>query len=224
VGLGFPCRVVGNVSQEIVLKKSSLLLALVLVPALLAFAGIAQAQQFDAAFGFSTVKAPAASNNGTNSFPSLSGGLYPSFSGDVLLWHHLGFGGEVSPRLRQSTYGGALNNFGIVQNYRPIFYDFNAVYGRTFQKKFGADVMAGVGGEDLRFYTGVTTCGLTCTDYVSSNHFAGHIGADLRFYFWGHAFIRPEAHYYIVHNNVEFNNVNPSRFAISIGYSFMPGF
>jgi hypothetical protein len=205
------------------LKKSSLLL--VLVPVLLGFTGIAQAQQFDAAFGFGTVTAPAASTNGTNSFPSLSGGLYPTFSGDVLLWHHLGFGGEVSPRLRQATYGGALNNFGVVQTYRPIFYDFNAVYGRNFQKKFGADVMAGIGGEDLRFYTPYTTCGFTsCTNYVSSNHFAGHIGADFRIYFWGHAFIRPEAHWYIVRNNQEFNNVNPSRFAISIGYSFMPGF
>jgi len=85
--------------------------------------------------------------------------------------------------------------------------------------------MAGIGGEDLRFYTPDTTCGFTsCTNYISSNHFAGHIGADLRFYFWGHAFIRPEAHYYIVRNNHEFNDVNPSRFAISIGYSFMPGF
>jgi hypothetical protein len=220
--LGLPSRVVGNISQEIVLKKSSLLL--VLVPVLLGFASIAQAQQFDAAFGFGTVTAPAASTNGTNGFPSLSGGLYPTFSGDVLLWHHLGFGGEVSPRLRQATYGG-VNNFGTVQTYRPIFYDFNAVYGRTFQKKFGADVMAGIGGEDLRFY-GQANCNIVtgCTNYVSSNHFAGHIGADFRFYFWGHAFIRPEAHWYIVRNNVEFNNVNPSRFAISIGYSFMPGF
>ena len=169
--------------------------------------------------------APAASNNGTNIFPSLSAGLYPSFSGIVLLKRHIGFGGEVAWRGSQSTYGGAVNNFGIVQKYRPIFYDFNAVYGRNFQKKFGADIMAGIGGEDLRFYTPYTTCGFTsCTNYVSSNHFAGHIGADFRIYFWGHAFIRPEAHYYIVHNNAEFNNVNPSRFAISIGYSFMPGF
>jgi outer membrane protein with beta-barrel domain len=190
----------------------------------MAFVATAQAQQFDAALGFGTVKAPAASNNGTNSFPSLSGGLYTTFSGDILFWHHLGFGGEVSPRWSQSTYGGVVNNFGIVQKYRPIFYDFNAVYGRNFQKKFGADVMAGIGGEDLRFYQPVYTCNLTCTNYVSSNHFAGHIGADLRFYFWGHAFIRPEAHYYIVHNNQEFNNVSPSRFTISIGYSFMPGF
>jgi hypothetical protein len=204
------------------LKKISLSLGLVL---LVALAGTAQAQQFDAALGFGTVKAPAASTNGTSSFPSLSGGLYTSFSGDILFWHHLGFGGEVTPRWSQSTYGGAVNNFGIVQKYRPIFYDFNAVYGRTFQKKVGADVMAGIGGEDLRFYQPFTTCGFTsCTNYVSINHFAGHIGADLRFYFWGHAFIRPEAHYYIVRNNEQFNNVNPSRFAISIGYSFMPGF
>ena len=205
------------------MKKISFLSVLVL---LLAFsAAAAQAQQFDAAFGFGTVKAPAASSNGTGTFPSLSGGLYPSFSGIVLLKRHIGVGGEVSWRGSQATYGGLLNNFGVSQTYRPIFYDFNAVYGRNFQKKFGADIMAGVGGEDLRFYTPYTTCGFTsCTNYVSSNHFAGHIGADFRIYFWGHAFIRPEAHYYIVHNNQEFNNVNPARYAISIGYSFMPGF
>jgi Outer membrane protein beta-barrel domain len=204
------------------LRKISLFLTLVL---LMAFASTARAQQFDAAFGFGTVKAPAASTNGTNDFPSLSGGLYPSFSGIVLLKHHIGFGGEVAWRGSQSTYGGAINNFGIVQKYRPLFYDFNAVYGRTFPKqKIGADLMAGIGGEDLRFYTPYTTCGITCTNYVSSNHFAGHFGADVRFYFWGHAFIRPEAHYYVIHNNQEFNNVNASRFAVSIGYSFMPGF
>ena len=205
------------------MKKILLLSGFVL---LLALAGTAQAQQFDAAFGFGTVTAPAASSNGTNSFPSLSGGLYPSFSGIVLLKRHIGFGGEVAWRGSQSTYGGAVNNFGIVQKYRPLFYDFNAVYGATFKKqKVGADIMAGIGGEDLRFYTGSTTCGyISCTNYISRNHFAGHFGADVRFYFWGHAFIRPEAHYYVIHNNKEFNNVNASRFAISIGYSFMPGF
>jgi len=205
------------------LKKLLSLFALLILP--IAFNTGSQAQQFDAAFGFGTVKAPGASSSGTSSFPSLSGGLYPSFSGNVLFWHHLGFGGEVAWRGSQATYGGAVNNFGIVQTYRPLLYDFNAVYGRTFQKKVGADVMAGIGGEDLRFYTPYTTCGFTsCTNYVSSNHFAGHIGGDLRFYFWGHAFIRPEAHYYAIHNNHEFNNANISRFAVSIGYSFMPGF
>jgi hypothetical protein len=190
----------------------------------LALAGTAHAQEFHAAFGFGTVTAPSASTNSNGSFPSLSGGLYPSFSGMVILKHHIGFGGDVAWRAHQTIYSGTQGNFGIVQPYRPIFYDFNAVYSRTFQKKFGADVMAGIGGEDLRFY-GVLNCGFSgCTNYVSSNHFAGHFGADVRFYVWGHLFVRPEAHYYVIHNNDEFNNANASRFAVSIGYSFLPGF
>ncbi len=192
----------------------------------LAVAVTAQAQEFHGAFGFGSVIAPSASTNSSGfTFPSLSGGLYPSFSGIFLTKRHIGFGGEVAWRARQAIYGGSVSNFGIVQPYRPIFYDFNAVYGQTFQRKVGADIMAGIGGEDLRFYTPYVSCGFTsCTNYVSSNHFAGHIGGDIRFYFWGHAFIRPEAHYYVVRNNKEFNNANVTRLTISIGYSFMPGF
>jgi Outer membrane protein beta-barrel domain len=192
----------------------------------LTFAVSLQAQQFDAAFGFGTVTAPAASvDSSGNIFPSLSGGLYPSFSGIFRFKHNIGFGGEVAWRARQAVYGGTTSAFGVYQPYRPIFYDFNAVYGKNFGKKFGGDVMAGIGGEDLRFYTPYFTCGFTsCTNYSSSNHFLFHVGADVRYYFWGHAFIRPEIHYYVIHNNVEFNNVNAARFTVSIGYSFMPGF
>lgn len=188
--------------------------------------GSAQAQEFHGAFGFGTVTAPGPSTDSSGfPFPSLSGGLYPSFSGIFLFKRHIGFGGEVAWRARQAVYGGTISNFSFAQPYRPIFYDFNAVYGSRFGKKFGGDVMAGIGGEDLRFYTPYYTCGITsCTNYQSSNHFAGHFGADLRYYFWGHAFIRPEAHYYVVHNNVEFNKANVARYTISIGYSFMPGF
>lgn len=198
------------------LLSFAFVLALAIAPSL-------QAQEFDAAFGFGTVKAPAASvDSSGNFFPSLSGGLYPSFSGMFRLKHHIGFGGEVAWRARQAIYG--TDSFGNIEPFRPILYDFNAVYGRTW-KKVGVDGMAGVGGEDLRFYTPYFNCnGFSCTDYQSSNHFAFHVGADLRYYVWGHVFVRPEVHYYVVHNNVEFNNVNVSRFAVSIGYSFLPGF
>jgi hypothetical protein len=207
-----------NISQEIHLRE-----LWVLVFAL-ALAGSAHAQEFDAAFGFGSVTAPSASTNSNGSFPSLSGGLYPSFSGTVLLKNHIGFGGNVAWRASRAIYGGSAANFGIIQPYRPIFYDFNAVYGGKFGK-FGGDVMAGIGAESLRFYTPFVTCGtFSCTNYQSSNHFAGHLGADLRYYFWGHAFIRPEAHYYFIHNNAEFNNSNAARFTVSIGYSFTPGF
>ena len=192
----------------------------------LLFALGAQAQEFHGAFGFGTVKAPGVStdNNGFI-FPSVSGGLYPSFSGFFILKHHLGFGGEVAWRASRAIYTAGGNGGFFQAPYRPIFYDFDAVYGSKFGKKLGGDLMAGIGGEDLRFYTPYYTCGFTsCTNYQSSNHFAGHFGADLRYYFWGNAFIRPEVHYYVVHNNVEFNGANVSRFAVSIGYSFMPGF
>jgi hypothetical protein len=184
----------------------------------------ADAQEFDGAFGFGTTKAPSATTNANGTFPSLSGGLYPSFSAIFRLKHHVGFGGEVAWRARQAVYGGFNSSAFVFQPYRPLFYDFNAVYGKTF-KKVGADAMAGIGGEDLRFYTPYYNCNyFSCTNYQSSNHLAFHISGDIRYYFWGHAFIRPEAHYYVVHNNVEFNNVNVSRFAVSIGYSFLPGF
>jgi hypothetical protein len=203
-------------------RKLSFSLIVILV---LALTSALQAQEFHGAFGFGTVTAPAGTTNANGTFPSLSGGLYPSFSGIFILKHHLGVGGNVAWRASRSIYGGTANNFGIVQPYRPIFYDFDAVYGRNFAKQVGGDVMAGIGGEDLRFYTPFVTCGaFSCTNYQSSNHFAGHFSADLRFYFWGHAFIRPEAHYYLIHNNFEFNNSNAARFTISIGYSFMPGF
>jgi hypothetical protein len=209
--------------QENLLKK---LLSCAVLALAVALAGNVQAQEFHGAFGFGTVKAPAASTNSNGAaFPSLSGGLYPSFSGIFILKHHIGFGVDVAWRAHQALYTETGSGFLFQAPYRPIFYSFNAVYGSTFGKKFGGDVMAGIGGEDLRFYTPYFQCGFTsCTNYTSSNHFAAHFGADLRYYFWGHAFIRPEAHYYVIRHNVEFNNANASRFAVSIGYSFMPGF
>lgn len=221
---GFKHRAIDQISlQEIFLRKLS---TFCLFAAALSFATVARAQEFHGAFGFGTVKAPGVSQDSSGDiFPSLSGGLYPSFSGIFILKHHIGFGADVAWRAHQALYTENGSNFLFQAPFRPIFYSFNAVYGRHLGKKFGADVMAGIGGEDLRFYTPYYTCGFTsCTNYQSSNHFAGHFAADIRYYFWGHAFIRPEAHYYVIRNNVEFNGANAARFAVSIGYSFMPGF
>lgn len=190
----------------------------------LALAVSAQAQELDLGLGFGTVKAPAKSTNSNGSFPSLSGGLYPSFSGIVRL-KHIGFGAEIGWRAKQAVYFGNNTSAFAFQPVRPIFYDINAVYGKTYHKKFGADVMGGFGAESLRFYTPYFTCTTFggCTNYQSSNHFLWHVGGDLRYYVWHTVFIRPEVHYYIVHNNAEYNKVNAARFAMSIGYSFLPG-
>jgi len=213
--------------RRFALRKLLISFAVVLV---VTFAINLHAQEFDAGLGFGTTKAPAAGYG----FPSQSGGLYISFNGNLRLWmrHHLGVGGEVATRASQAQYGINNSFFSGSIPYRPIFYDVNAVYGGTWiKKRIGADVMAGIGGQDLRFYSSNYTCGFTgCTNYTSSNHFAWHFGADVRLYVYGHVFLRPEAHYYIVHNSGSFsgsqifNNGNISRYAISIGYTFMPGF
>ena len=179
----------------------------------------AHSQQFDAAFGVGTVTAPAAKTDANGTFfPSNTGGAYPSFSADLLVKHHFGVQGEVAWRASQNLYGG-------FQPYRPILYDFNGIYAPQLGKKVAAELMAGVGGEDLRFYTGTVTCSfISCTDFVSSNHFAGHFGGGVRFYVWGNVFVRPEAHLYLIHNNNEFSSGTLGRYSISIGYSFRPGF
>ncbi len=181
--------------------------------------GTLHAQQFDVAFGVGTLTAPSASSaTGSHAPVSLTGGAYPAFSADLLLKKQFGVSGELAWRGSQNLYGG-------FQPYRPLFYDFNGIYAPKLGKHAAAEVMAGVGWESLRFYQGFTSCGaISCTDFVSSNHFMGHVGGGLRYYFYGHFFVRPEAHLYMIRNNDEFSSGRAARFGVSLGYTFAPGF
>lgn len=172
--------------------------------------------QVEAAFGLGTLTAPSASSaSGDYSPVTLSGGLYPSFNANFFVRHNLAVGGELAWRAKQNLYLG-------YQPYRPLFSDFNAVWAPHIAKGTAAELMAGMGVESLHFY-GFTSCGFSgCTNYVSSNHFMGHFGAGLRYNVWGHMFVRPEAHVYLIRNNVEFSSPWATRFGVSIGYSFSP--
>lgn len=144
----------------------------------------------------------------------MGGGTYLSFSGDYTPWHDFGFGGEVSWRASQNLYLG-------YQPYRPIFYSANAVWAPKLGKHFGIDLLAGIGAESLRFYTNYYQCNyVSCTNYVSSNHFMGVFGGGLKAYIHGGIFIRPEVRLYAIRNNVEFNSGTPVRAGVSIGYTF----
>lgn len=202
--------------MEVHLRKLSLIAVLVL-PFLIQ--GTVHAQQFDVAFGVGTLTAPSASNATGNHAPvSLTGGAYPVFSADILLKQRFGVSGELAWRGSQNLYAG-------FQPYRPLFYDFNGIYAPKLGKSAAAELSAGIGWESLRFYQGFTSCGaISCTDFVSSNHFMGHFGAGLRYYFRGHFFVRPEADLYLINNNQEFSSPRATRFGVSLGYSFTPGF
>jgi hypothetical protein len=198
------------------LRKLSLMAVLAV---LFMIQGTVHAQQFDVGFGVGTLTAPSASSaSGSHQAVSLTGGAYPVFSADILLKQRFGISGELAWRASQNLYAG-------FAPYRPLFYDFNGIYAPKLGKHAAAELSGGIGWESLRFYQGFTSCGaFSCTDFVSSNHFMGHLGAGLRYYFRGHFFVRPEADLYLINNNQEFSSARATRFGVSLGYSFTPGF
>lgn len=199
--------------------KRTLRVALLLSLACAAVAtlsNVAQAQKIDLAFGISTIDAPGASQgNGVDHAPvSLTGGTYPGFSGDVLFWHNLGIGAEVYWKASQADYAG--QGF----NYRPLFYDINAVYSPKLASHAYLELVGGIGALSTRFYTG-TVCGIyNCSNYQSSNHFDADFGAGLKLYPGRGFFIRPEARVYLINNNLDFSSNHATRYGLSIGYTF----
>jgi len=172
---------------------------------------VAHAQQFDLTFGMGTVVAPGTNSAGQQ---TIGGGAFPNFGVDFLFYHNLGIGFNASFRASQNLYQG-------FQPFRPFFYDVDAVYAPPLGKRAQAEFSAGIGAESVRFYTPFVNCSFVgCTNFVSSNHFLGQFGAGLRMYVTRSFFIRPEAHFYMVHNNVEFSSSQATRLGISIGYSF----
>ena len=170
----------------------------------------AQAQQFDLTAGVSGLTAP----ESNASVQTIAGGAYPSFGLDFLFYKNLGVGFNAAFRASQNLYQG-------IQPFRPYFYDVDAVYAPPLGKRAQAEFSVGIGAESVRFYTPFVSCNFVgCTDFVSSNHFLGQFGAGLRLYVTNRVFIRPEAHLYLVNNNVEFSGSRATRFGVSIGYSF----
>jgi len=179
--------------------------------ALAASSTFAQAQKIDVGFGVSTVTAPAANSQG---LPSLTGGVYPGFSGDVLFWHNLGIGGEVYWKANQGNYGG-----DPTLPFRPIYLDFDAVYSPKLASHTWLELDAGIGAIDTRIYCQGCGNGYN-SNYSSDKHFMGDFGAGLKFYPKGGFFIRPEARLYLVNNNLNFSSATVGRFGASIGYTF----
>lgn len=181
----------------------------------------AYGQQLDIAIGAGTVSAP--SSNTSTIFQqfeqTLSGGNFLTISGDALIHKSLGIQGEVSWRTSRTNYAGVLP-------YRPLFWDFNAIYAPRFNKFLGAEVMAGIGAMSARFYTGQTSCSYFggCTNYTSISHFMGDFGGGVRLYPVGNFFVRPEARLYLIHGAQDqpapFSSGHAVRYGISIGYSF----
>ncbi len=177
----------------------------------------AHGQQLDIAFGAGTISSPASTPATATQFfkQSLSGGAFLAFSGDALIKGNLGFQGEVAWRASRNLYAGVLP-------YRPVFWDFNAIYAPRFNRFLGAELMAGIGAESTRFYTGPNYSYFGgYTNYTSRSKFMGDFGGGIRLYPVGNFFIRPEARLYLIHGNDQFfSSGRALRYGMSIGYTF----
>jgi len=204
--------------------KKKLCLTIVFMFALVV---LGQAQQFDVAFGVGTTQSTSGSDvsasdiaSGTHTPVNIGGGAYPAVSFDYLFRRHFGVGAQVAWRASQNNYPTI---YGI-QPFRPVFWDFNAVYAPSLglDRRVAPEFSGGIGAESTRYYTPYYNCGSFsgCTNYNSVNHFMGHVGIGLRLYAAGNFFIRPEAHFYFVNNNQEFSSGFVRRYGASIGYTF----
>jgi hypothetical protein len=178
-------------------------------------------QQVDILVGGSILESATRTSDSVNFHPlTEKGGIYPSISVDYVGFRktRLGLNVETSWRYHQGNYYG-------YENYRPIFTDVNAFFQPRLSKKLGLDFMAGIGVASNRLNI-LSSCGIPgCVNYTSSTHFMEDLGGGFRYKFWHrlpHLFIRPEAHYYHIQNNVGFSSNNVFRVGASIGYTIGP--
>jgi hypothetical protein len=180
----------------------------------------ASAQQADAMLGFGTVTSPGNSGCDLNTFTCAeTGGLYMNLGADVIFHKRFGFGFDAAWRAKQGNYADS------GQPYRPLIFDINGVYQPRLGKKVGADLFGGIGWQSTRFYgyQPTSNCVYFGQCYLSTNHFLVDLGAGIRYYVWGHVFVRPEARYYHILNNTDvFTSGNVVRFGASIGYTIGP--
>jgi hypothetical protein len=200
---------------EVPLRKLQLTF-LAVICGLFFLTSLAQAQQADAMFGFGTLLSPGADSCNANTGCPEKGGLYPNIGADVIFHKRIGFGFDVSWKATQGAYGGTGG-----PPFRPILLDFNGVYQPKIGKKVGLDLFGGVGLQATRFYSSNYTCDfVSCTNFTSNHNFLVDFGGGLRYYFFKHAFVRPEARYYWINNNTnQFSGNSVLRVGASIGYT-----
>jgi hypothetical protein len=192
--------------------------------ALAAFSNFAQAQKIDIGFGAGTTIAPDASFvDGSEIAPSLKGGTFLGFNGDVLFWHNMGFGAEVNWRAGSSNCV-VFACVGQGVTYRPVLYNFNAVYSPKLASHAYLELVGGIGALDTH-YSQCTGVGASCggsQPISSSNHFDIDLGGGIKLYpLHGGFFIRPEARFYWVNNGTaDYSSNHATRVGASIGYTF----
>lgn len=164
----------------------------------------ARAQSLDVFGGLNALTAKQAVQN----IPKLGGGLFPSAGVDLFLGP-VGLGAEVAFRATQNSSG-----------LRPTYYDFNVLLDPIhISRSLIPELMLGLGSQNVQGFQNLTSCGSlsNCAQYAG-NHLSAHVGVAVKAYITEHIFLRPEAHFYFIHNNTPYPNAQ--RWGVSLGYTF----
>ena len=153
--------------------------------------------------------------------PSM-GGFFETIGGQVIFFHNLGVGAEVSFRNSKAPYAGL--------EYRPIFYDINAVY-QLHLGKFTPEVQGGFGRANINLYYTPQFCSgypQGCTNSTGAAHGADyaqlHFGGGVPFYVYKDFFVRPQVDVRWVRNMSFFGSSWVPEYSVAIGYTFhLPG-
>ena len=157
------------------------------------------------------------------------GGVFGTVGGGVFLKPTYGVGAQVSWRFAQEQLNNSssFSSTGATNlGFRPIFYDFNALWTPLPKgKRVMPEFQAGFGGASLRLYdpsaqyynyqTG------RYTNFVgSSNHLQLHVAGGVRFFVKPHLFVRPGIDFHWVRNlSDQLGTNNVPEYTIAIGYS-----
>lgn len=156
-------------------------------------------------------------NGNLYSTPSLNG-VFMNFGAGAMITPHFGFGGEFSFKPNKGDYAGL--------NYRPLFYDFNAIiHPAPSAKRIVPEIQTGVGGVNMRFYYSQSNCSfIGCSSqnsYIqSSNHFQWHASAGVKFFVTPGIYVEPKFDMRYVRNFEQFGTNWVPQYGVNVGYRF----
>jgi hypothetical protein len=150
------------------------------------------------------------------------GGVFGVFGVDFMFRPHFGVNGEYSFRFSKADY---LPLAGL--QYRPGFYDFNAVYEPISGTRIVPLIEGGIGGARIALYQTqtVSLTGITSTFSIpaglNANHFQVHGGIGVKLYVKPALFIKPQFDiHYVTHLTDQFGRNWVPEYTVAVGYTF----
>ena len=192
--------------------------------ALFAVTALAQAQSASIYYGLGTAT-DSSSNQQIDTFgtgnpyttPKMAG-LFSDIGGSLMFTKHYGLGADLDWRDTHAAYAGL--------NYRPLFYNFDAVVEPGKTKHFVPELRGGLGGVNIGYSLSSTACNpftgcnTSNQNLESAHHFQVHMGVAARYYVTNHVFLRPAVEAHWVNNFSQFGSNWVPQYSMGIGYSF----